>query len=84
MTCGQLPANLLPIHHLHGGGDGLKRMSGRNPICRNTPSDIMPPARHDRGSSAEVSLGVRGPAPIPQHAHSPPATPPDRTDDQTP
>jgi hypothetical protein len=52
-------------------GDGLDRPSGHNTICRNTPSHIMSPARDQPGSSAEVSLGVRGHTP-PQRAHAPP------------
>ena len=47
-------------------------MSGRTTICRNTPSHIMSPTRSQPGSSAEVSLGVRGHTSIPQRAHAPP------------
>jgi hypothetical protein len=71
MTRGQLPARLLPTCR-HRGGDGPERMSGRTTICRNTPSNIMPPARSQPGSSAEVSLGVRGHSLTPQRAHAPP------------
>jgi hypothetical protein len=53
-------------------GNGLERLSGRNLICRNTPSHIMSPTRNHPGPSAEVSLGVRGHIPIPQRAHAPP------------
>ena len=52
MNCGQLPARLLPTRP---NGDRPERMSGRT-TCRNTPSHIMPPARSQPGSSAEVSL----------------------------
>jgi transposase len=72
MNRGQLPARLLPTRP---GGDGLQRLSGRNTICRNTPSNIMPPTRSQPGPSAEVSLGVRGHTPAPQRAHAPPTTP---------
>jgi len=53
-------------------GDGPERLSGRNLICRNTPSHIMSPTRNQPGPSAEVSLGVRRPTPVPQRAHAPP------------
>jgi hypothetical protein len=54
-------------------GNGLERMSGRNTICRNTPSNIMSPTRSQPSeSSAEVSLGVRGHTPSLQRAHAPP------------
>ena len=69
MNRGQLPARLLPTHPR---GDGPERMSGRITICRNTPSHIMSPTRSQPGSSAEVSLGVRGHTPAPQRAHAPP------------
>jgi len=83
MTRGQLPARLLPTRH-HNGGDGPERMSGRTTICRNTPSHIMPPARSQPGSSAEVSLGVRGHTMTLHRAHAPP--PPRRalTNEQIP
>lgn len=71
MTRGQLPARLLPTRR-NSDGNGLKRMSGRTTICRNTPSNIMLPARSQPGSSAEVSLGVRGHDLTPVHAHAPP------------
>ena len=32
-----------------------ERMSGLNPICRNTPSHIMSPTRSQPGPSAEVA-----------------------------
>jgi hypothetical protein len=60
-------------------GDGLERLSGRNLICRNTPSHIMSPTRNHPGPSAEVSLGVRGHIPIPQRAHAPPRGSPPTT-----
>ena len=69
MNRGQLPARLLPTHPR---GDGPERLSGRITICRNTPSHIMSPTRSKPGSSAEVSLGVRGHTPAPQRAHAPP------------
>jgi hypothetical protein len=68
MNRGQLPARLLPTRP---GGNGPERMSGRNTICRNTPSHIMPPTRSQPGPSAKVSQGVRGHT-IPQRAHAPP------------
>ena len=71
MNRGQLPARLLPTHLTRG--DGPERLSGRNTICRNTPSHIMSPTRSQPGSSAEVSLGVRGHTPAPQRAHAPPS-----------
>jgi hypothetical protein len=50
-------------------------MSGRNTICRNTPSHIMSPTTGSQpGSSTEVSLGVRGHTPTLQRAHAPPTT----------
>lgn len=82
MNRGQLPARLLPTRHL--GGDGLERMSGRNTICRNTPSNIMLPTRSQPGPSAEVSLGVRGHTPPPNRAHAPPDRLRSHTDDQVP
>ena len=57
MNRGQLPARLLPTHPR---GDGPERLSGRNTICRSTPSNIMSPTRSHTGPSADVSLGVRG------------------------
>jgi hypothetical protein len=70
MNRGQLPARLLPTRPT--GGDCPERTSGRTTICRNTPSNIMPPARNHPGPRAEVSLGVRGHTPTPQRAHAPP------------
>jgi hypothetical protein len=52
MNRSRLPATLLPSHPR---GDGPERMSGRNTICRNTPSHIMLPTRSQPGPSAEVS-----------------------------
>jgi hypothetical protein len=70
MNRGQLPARLLPTRP---SGDGPERMSGRNTICRNTPSNIMSPTRSQPGPSAEVSLGVRGHTTRSHHhAHAPP------------
>ena len=69
MNRGQFPARLLPTRP---GGDGPERMSGRNTICRNTPSHIMSPTRSQPGPSAEVSLGVRGHTPSLKRAHAPP------------
>ena len=83
MTRGQLQARLLPTRH-HGGGDGPERMSDRTTICRNTPSHIMPPARSQPGSSAEVSLGVRGHTMTLHRAHAPPPPPHPRTDNKPP
>ena len=78
MNRGQLPAMLLPTQPR---GDGPERLSGRNTICRNTPSNIMPPTRSQPGPSAEVSLGVRGHTSTPQRAHAPPASIPDPTNE---
>jgi hypothetical protein len=75
MNRGQLPAMLLPTRPR---GDGPERLSGRNTICRNTPTNIMSPTRSQPGPSAEVSLGVRGHT-TPQHAHSPPHPDPGST-----
>jgi hypothetical protein len=69
MNRGQLPARLLQTRP---GGDCPERLSGRNTICRNTPSNIMSPTRSQPGPSTEVSLGVRGQTPAPQRAHAPP------------
>ena len=80
MTRGQLPARLLPTRH--HDGNGPERMSGRNTICRNTPSNIMPPTWSQPGPSAEVSQGVRGHNPTPNHAHSPPTDTPTSTDNE--
>lgn len=71
MNRGQLPARLLPTRLTRG--DGPERLSGRITICRNTPSHIMSPTQSQPGSSAEVSLGVRGHTPAPQRAHAPPS-----------
>ena len=53
-------------------GDGPERLSGRNPSA-GTPhhTSCLRPGSHP-GSSAEVSLGVRGHIPVPQRAHPPP------------
>ena len=75
MNRGQLQARLLPTRP---GGDCPERTSGRTTICRNTPSNIMPPARNHPGPSAEVSLGVRGHTPALERAHAPPTPRPDR------
>jgi hypothetical protein len=77
MNRGQLPANLLPTRP---GGDGPERMSGRNTICRNTPSNIMSPTGHQPGPSAEVSQGVRGHTTT-RPAHAPPAASDGPTDE---
>ena len=81
MTRGQLPARLLPTRR-RCGGDGPERMSGRTTICRNTPSHIMLPARSQPGSSAEVSLGVRGQTLTLHRAHAPPASSPRLTNNK--
>ena len=70
MNRGQLPARSLPTRP--NSGDCPERTSGRTTICRNTPSNIMPPARSQPEPRAEVSLGVRGHTPPPQRAHAPP------------
>jgi hypothetical protein len=68
MNRGQLPARSLPTLPR-----GRPRKNQRpHPICRNTPSHIMSPARSQPESSAEVSLGVRGHAPPLKRAHAPP------------
>jgi len=71
MNRGQLPANLLPTR---SHGDGPERMSGRNTICRNTPSHITSPTRSQPGPSAEVSLGARGHTLTLDRAHGPPGS----------
>ena len=80
MNRGQLPARLLPTRP---GGDGPERMSGRNTICRNTPSHIMSPTRSQPESSTEVSLGARGHTTTPKRAHAAPDTTSIATDNNT-
>jgi hypothetical protein len=71
MNRGQLPATRCQPPT----GNGPERMSGRNTICRNTPSHIMSPTTGSQPeSSTEVSLGVRGHTPPLQRAHAPPTT----------
>src|SRR5450755_1620692 len=53
-------------------GNGLARLSGRNPSA-GTPNHIMYPTRNHAESRAEVSMGVRE-QPAPQRTHAPPAT----------
>jgi hypothetical protein len=68
MNRGQLPTDSrrpLP-------GNGPERMSGRNTICRNTPSHIMYPTRNQPGSRTEVRPSVRGHTLTLQRAHAPP------------
>ena len=67
MNRGQLPATRCRPRP----GTGPERLSGRNTICRNTPSHITYPTRSQPRSRTEVSLGVRG-HPFLQRAHSPP------------
>jgi hypothetical protein len=69
MNRGQLPARLLPTQL----GDGHERSSGRNTICRNTPSTIISPARSQPRPRTEVSQGVRAHTTSSlQRAHAPP------------
>ena len=63
----------LPTYHCRPlPGNSPERLSGRNTICRNTPSHIMYPTRSQPGSRTEVSLGVRGHTPSLKRAHAPP------------
>ena len=66
------PAPKAPLPTPHGRRP--RKTERPQPICRNTPSHIMSPAGSQPGSSAEVSLGVRGHTAAPQRAHAPPKT----------
>ena len=68
MNRGQFPK---PCCRPRLAGNGLERLSGRNPSA-GTPHHIMYPAGSQPESRTEVSLGVRGHTPAPQRAHAPP------------